>query len=168
MRFDELPQNDQKALQYHIECVKKEAKNNEIDICVYEDPTLYIIYIDDKIFNAIESKINGILENGLKKHPKISKLILCSPKSFMVSYEEKIELEASSTIKTNNYEFETNSKISNLSLGEKIIKYENKKVKVDKIKPELQEENFYNSKSADYDLNKEYIKKREKDEQSAA
>lgn len=101
MRFIDLPQNDQKALQYHIECVKKEAKNNEIDICVYEYPTLYIIYINDEIFNAIESKINGILENGLKKYPKISKLILCSPKSFMISYEKKIELESLSALNIN-------------------------------------------------------------------
>ena len=202
MRFiDELPQNDQKALRYHIECVKKEVKNDEIDICVYEDPTLYIIYIDDENFNTIESKINGILENGLKKYPKISKLILCSPKSFMVSYEEKIELESSSIIKTNDCRFgisEINSeeakyKDQNVKVDNKIkpelqnlkpndcrfeiseinseeAKYKDQNVQqVDnKIKPELQEENFYNYKSVDYDLNKEYIKKRGKYERSAA
>lgn len=89
MRYEHLPRQDKLALEWYIDCLKKIA-DISIDYEIYESPSLYIIYLDDNIFEVLEDKIDEILDHN-HRFLTIDKEILFSPRSFMVSYEEKIE-----------------------------------------------------------------------------
>ena len=89
MEYRHLARQDRAALDWYIDCLKK-VTNMNIDYEIYKSPSLYIIYLDDNIFDVLEDKIDDILDYN-HKFLTIDREILFSPKRFMVSCEEKIE-----------------------------------------------------------------------------
>ena len=89
MRYEHLPRQDKIAIEWYIDCLKKIA-DISIDYEIYESPSLYIIYLDDNVFDMLEDKIDEILDYN-HKILIIDKEILFAPKRFMVSCEKKIE-----------------------------------------------------------------------------
>ena len=91
MKYDNLPEYDKKALKYATELVSTKCE-------VYNSPSLYIIYLDDDLYNSIENKLSYIVKQLLYHYPKVQKNILYSPKKFKMSYEQKIDLDTNSDI----------------------------------------------------------------------
>ena len=88
MKHEAIPTDDKLALKLHIESLKNVAKT---DVCyeIYESPSLYLIYLNNDVFDSLEDRIVDIL--GKHRNIETSKSILFVPKRFMASYEEKIE-----------------------------------------------------------------------------
>lgn len=91
MKYDNLPEYDKRALKYATELVSTKCE-------VYNSPSLYIIYLDDDLYNSIENKLSDIVKQSLYYYPKVQKNILYSPKKFKMSYEQKIDLDTSNDI----------------------------------------------------------------------
>ena len=89
MKYKDMSREDKLALLHYLNCLKETLGFN-IDCELYDSPSLYIMYLDDDIFDSAEDKIDDILNNNYTSL-ETSKEILISPKSFKASYEEKIE-----------------------------------------------------------------------------
>lgn len=84
--ISDLPQQAQKELEYYFESLL--SIDNNIVFELYESPSLYTIYLDDKVYDGLEKKLEKILERDCK----LEKFVLYAPERFRFSYEEKIEV----------------------------------------------------------------------------
>ena len=82
-----MPQQVRKELEYYFEALL--SIDNNIVFELYESPSLYTIYLDDKVYDGLEKKLEKILERDCN----ITKsLFFYAPERFRFSYEEKIEV----------------------------------------------------------------------------
>ena len=84
--ISDLPQQVRKELEYYFEALL--SIDNNIVFELYESPSLYTIYLDDKVYDGLEKKLEKILERDCK----LEKFVLYAPERFRFSYEEKIEV----------------------------------------------------------------------------